>query len=213
MPGTKSLNEVPHHLEAIASVLRTISQKLTAAADGFEEFQVRGSALRHMGVSIDCMADQFDRTADAFRQNMPSAATSNFTLISSLISGSAFQLKHFGLSLATDHHHMVPMCGAHNPRSPVAESAFLWSGISEALSIVAEILDHNLPDTGRELAALSSDILKFSQGLAEYRDAMEDSNFELAAEHLGAASELLAEAAISGSKFSAALKTLSRRET
>ena len=52
-------SDVPYHLESIAGILDVVSQKLPAAADGFEEFQVRGSALRHMGVSVAGVSDQF----------------------------------------------------------------------------------------------------------------------------------------------------------
>jgi hypothetical protein len=195
MSDANRVNEVPHYLDATAGVLKTISQKFSSAADGFEEFHVRGSALRHMGVSVFCMADQFEMAARAFRNEMPNAARGNFILISSLLSGCAFQLKHFGLSLKSDHHHMVPTCGAHNQRSPTAESGFLWEGISNLLSRVATIFDEKEAGLGTELKQFSVDLKQFADAIADYRGAMEVSEFALAAEHLDTASNRLAVAA------------------
>ncbi len=209
MSDENRVSEVPHYLDAIACVLKTIAQKLPSAADGFEEFHVRGSALRHMGVSVSCMAEQFEMAARAFREGIPNAVRGNFILISSLLSGCAFQLKHFGLSLKSDHHHMVPMCGAHNPRSPQAESGFLWEGISNLLSLVATIFDEREAGLGTELNQLSADIKQFSDVIANYRSAMEASEFALAAEHLDTASSRLDVAAESCGTFAYSHKSFS----
>lgn len=136
MAASNEARIVAHEFKSIANILRLIAKKYPASADGFEEFQVRGSALRHMGVSVDHMADQFELAAQAFMDEIPSGAAANMELVSSLFGGCSFQLAHFGLSLKSDHHHMVPMCGAHNPRSPTAEAGFLWQGVSRVATSI-----------------------------------------------------------------------------
>ncbi|MGE7849324.1 hypothetical protein [Bacillus cereus] len=203
---TNSINQtMAHHFNSMEVVLRTISIKMPKAADGFEEFKVRGSALRHMGVSIECIANQFRLISEAFKVGDLDAIHGNFVLIASLLEGCSFQLKHFGLSLKSDHHHMVPACGAHNPRSPVAESGFLWEGISHLFSSLSIQLKNNEYNLNNNFEVISKNIKNFSDVLGKYRKTMEESDFALSAEHLLTASDKLGTVGESFYKLSSTL--------
>lgn len=174
---------------------------MPTAADGFEEFKVRGSALRHIGESLAAVSKQFDLSANALLTTSPSAVQGNFLLIASLVKGCGFQLKHFALSLKADQHHMVPACGAHNPRSPLAESGYLWEGISTLFLLIAN--SYKNTDLHKGMEGLSYDIKNFSKTLGEYRIAMEESEFLRAANILTEASVNLNKV---GSSFSRTAK-------
>ena len=173
---------ISHYFNSISYLMKTISAKMPTAADGFEEFKVRGSALRHIGESL-------------------AAVQGNFLLIASLVKGCGFQLKHFALSLKADQHHMVPACGAHNPRSPLAESGYLWEGISTLFLLIAN--SYKNTDLHKGMEGLSYDIKNFSKTLGEYRIAMEESEFLRAANILTEASVNLNKV---GSSFSRTAK-------
>ena len=199
---------VAHDFKSMANILRLIAKKYPASADGFEEFQVRGSALRHMGVSVEHMADQFELAAQAFLEEIPSGAASNMNLVGSLFEGCSFQLSHFGLSLKSDHHHMVPMCGAHNPRSPIAEAGFLWRGVSKVATAVSEHTQPINDNLSAAFGGVAESLEAFSDGVGLYREAMEESRFAEAAERLGQASRLLSDVAMAVNNVSPELRNL-----
>lgn len=199
---------VAHEFKSMANILRLIAKKYPASADGFEEFQVRGAALRHMGVSVEHMADQFDLAAQAFMEEMPSAAASNMDLVGSLFEGCSFQLFHFSLSLKSDHHHMVPMCGAHNVRSPVAEAGFLWQGVSKVAVAVSEHTRSIDGAVSESFESFASSLQAFSDGIGLYREAMEDSRFAEAADQIDQASRLLSDVAAAVRNVSPAMRSL-----
>ena len=196
METSKEARLISHELMSMANILRLVAKKHPASADGFEEFQVRGSALRHIGVSVDYMADQLELAAQAFLEDIPSAGAANMELVSSLFKGCGFQLKHFGLSLKSDHHHMVPMCGAHNPRSPIAESGFLWEGVSKVAKSIAEHSKQIDQDLSNSFNMAADELATFADSIAQYRQAMEESEFAKAAMLLSDASEVLANVSV-----------------
>lgn len=199
---------IAHDLSSVSNIIRLIAKKYPASADGFEEFQVRGSALRHMGVSIEHMADQVDMAASAFCDGIPLAAASNIDLLSAIFEGCSFQLRHFGLSLKSDHHHMVPMCGAHNPRSPTSETGYLWAGIAgifAGIGIHSRGLSTGLSDS---FTTLSGELTTFADGLGLYREAMEESRFAKAAKHLENCSQLMGKVSKAAKSVSSELRKL-----
>ncbi|QIW22505.1 hypothetical protein [Bacillus thuringiensis] len=191
MTISKNYLAMSHHFNSMESVLRTISIKMPAAADGFEDFKVDGSALRHMGVTIESIANQFNFISQAIISGKLNAIYGNFMLISYLVEGCSFQLKHFGLSLKSQQHHIVPMCGANNPRRPVAENGFLLESISNLLYALSNHLDKDHVDLEKSLKLSATDIKTFTNVIGGYRKAMEDSNLWLAGEYLLNASENL----------------------
>ena len=181
-------SKIAADFKAIAIVINTISLKMAMAADGFEEFQVRGSALRHIKDSLKCISEQFDLMSTHLNENNNCFCSSNFILIGALFNGCSFQMKHFSMALRSDQHHMVPMCGAHNPRSPIAESGYLWDGIGETLFYIpyeTNALNFSIQSLGRS-------IKEYSYSLAKYRESMENSEFIDAANYLEEASKRLA---------------------
>lgn len=181
-------SKIAADFKAIALVINTISLKMAMAADGFEEFQVRGSALRHIKDSLKCISEQFELMSTHLNENNNYFCTSNFILIGALFNGCSFQMKHFSLALRSDQHHMVPMCGAHNPRSPIAESGYLWEGIGDTLLYIP----YETNELCFSIQSLGSSIKDYSYSLAKYRESMEKSAFIDAANHLEDASKGLA---------------------